>query len=68
MWLLRTHAQVIRYSWYALKDISGAPFALTWCRYTFFYVLYPLGVTVGTCVYVCVCVCVYVCVCVCVCV
>eukprot|EP00048_Salpingoeca_helianthica_P005841 m.92232 g.92232 ORF g.92232 m.92232 type:complete len:782 (-) comp13770_c4_seq1:67-2412(-) len=37
--------EVIRYSWYAAKDLSGAPSFLTWCRYTFFYVLYPLGVT-----------------------
>jgi len=35
----------VRYSWYALKILLGeAPAALTWCRYTFFYVLYPLGV------------------------
>lgn len=37
--------EVVRYSWYALKIMLGdAPYALTWCRYTFFYVLYPLGV------------------------
>lgn len=37
--------EVVRYSWYAIKELTGAaPFPLTWCRYSFFYVLYPLGV------------------------
>ena len=31
---------------YGLKLVLGsAPFALTWCRYSFFLVLYPMGVT-----------------------
>lgn len=37
--------EVIRYSWYACKEMfGGAPYILTWCRYTFFYILYPMGV------------------------
>lgn len=37
--------EVIRYNWYWTKDVFGkAPFILTWCRYTFFTLLYPLGV------------------------
>jgi hypothetical protein len=37
--------EVVRYSWYALKELVGeAPFPLTWCRYTFFIALYPIGV------------------------
>ncbi len=31
---------------YGLKLVLGeAPFALTWCRYSFFLILYPMGVT-----------------------
>jgi Protein tyrosine phosphatase-like protein, PTPLA len=37
--------EVIRYSFYALKELSGAaPHAVLWLRYTTFIVLYPLGV------------------------
>ena len=37
--------ETVRYSWYGLKLALGdAPRALTWCRYTFFFVLYPYGV------------------------
>lgn len=39
--------EVVRYSYYAanLKDPIGVPSWLTWMRYTFFYVLYPTGVS-----------------------
>ncbi|KIH58603.1 tyrosine phosphatase-like protein, PTPLA [Ancylostoma duodenale] len=37
--------EVIRYSYYALGLFGAVPFFLTWMRYTFFIVLYPLGVT-----------------------
>eukprot|EP00730_Choanoeca_flexa_P018259 TRINITY_DN8871_c0_g3_i1.p1 TRINITY_DN8871_c0_g3~~TRINITY_DN8871_c0_g3_i1.p1 ORF type:complete len:779 (+),score=232.77 TRINITY_DN8871_c0_g3_i1:30-2366(+) len=38
--------EVIRYNWYWTKAMFGdAPYPLTWCRYSFFYVLYPLGVS-----------------------
>ena len=36
--------QVIRYPWYAASLLGGAPYALTWTRYTAFYALYPVGV------------------------
>uniref|UniRef100_A0AC35U1X8 Very-long-chain (3R)-3-hydroxyacyl-CoA dehydratase n=1 Tax=Rhabditophanes sp. KR3021 TaxID=114890 RepID=A0AC35U1X8_9BILA len=35
--------EVVRYSFYALSLVKSVPYALTWMRYTFFYVLYPLG-------------------------
>lgn len=38
-------AEIIRYSFYAANILDSCPYFLTWCRYTFFYVLYPLGVT-----------------------
>ena len=37
--------EVIRYSYYAFSLYNCTPYFLTWCRYTFFIVLYPLGVT-----------------------
>lgn len=37
--------EIIRYAYYALNLFQLAPQWLTWCRYTFFIVLYPLGVT-----------------------
>ncbi|KAL0281080.1 UNVERIFIED_CONTAM: hypothetical protein PYX00_002179 [Menopon gallinae] len=37
--------EIIRYLYYALNIINTIPDFLTWCRYTFFIVLYPLGVT-----------------------
>uniref|UniRef100_A0A0P4VR67 Very-long-chain (3R)-3-hydroxyacyl-CoA dehydratase n=1 Tax=Rhodnius neglectus TaxID=72488 RepID=A0A0P4VR67_9HEMI len=37
--------EVIRYSFYALNIIGAVPYLLIWCRYTFFYALYPIGVT-----------------------
>eukprot|EP00049_Salpingoeca_infusionum_P014445 m.270182 g.270182 ORF g.270182 m.270182 type:complete len:776 (-) comp15677_c0_seq1:4347-6674(-) len=37
--------EVIRYNTYWLKIVLGTPpYFLKWCRYTFFIVLYPLGV------------------------
>jgi very-long-chain (3R)-3-hydroxyacyl-CoA dehydratase len=35
--------EVIRYSFYALGLIKSVPFILTWMRYTFFIILYPMG-------------------------
>ncbi|UJR14236.1 hypothetical protein I4U23_001226 [Adineta vaga] len=37
--------EIIRYGYYALNLFHISPQLLTWCRYTFFIVLYPLGVT-----------------------
>ncbi|KAK2559919.1 Very-long-chain (3R)-3-hydroxyacyl-CoA dehydratase 2 [Acropora cervicornis] len=37
--------EVIRYSFYAFSLINSLPYFLQWCRYTFFYILYPIGVT-----------------------
>ena len=37
--------EVIRYSFYAFKQVGEAPAVLTWLRYTTFIVLYPLGVS-----------------------
>ncbi|KAK9816955.1 hypothetical protein WJX72_007375 [[Myrmecia] bisecta] len=36
--------EIIRYSFYALKEAGRAPYFLLWLRYTTFIVLYPLGV------------------------
>ncbi|CAF0721977.1 unnamed protein product [Didymodactylos carnosus] len=36
--------EIIRYSYYALNLFNSSPSWLTYCRYTFFIVLYPLGV------------------------
>ncbi|CAF3952575.1 unnamed protein product [Adineta steineri] len=37
--------EIIRYGYYALNLFQTSPQLLTWCRYSFFIVLYPLGVT-----------------------
>lgn len=39
--------EIVRYSYYTsnLQDSSKTPKALTWARYSLFYVLYPTGVT-----------------------
>eukprot|EP00835_Amoeboradix_gromovi_P002768 NODE_163_length_16507_cov_1.031814.p10 type:complete len:201 gc:universal NODE_163_length_16507_cov_1.031814:4062-3460(-) len=37
-------AEVIRYSFYAFKEIGYIPYPLLWVRYTGFIVLYPVGV------------------------
>jgi very-long-chain (3R)-3-hydroxyacyl-CoA dehydratase len=36
--------EVIRYPFYAFKELTDVPYILTWLRYTTFIVLYPLGV------------------------
>nr|BAJ99429.1 predicted protein [Hordeum vulgare subsp. vulgare] len=38
-------AEIVRYSYYAFNLINFVPSFITWCRYTFFIILYPLGVT-----------------------
>ncbi|CAH0393162.1 unnamed protein product [Bemisia tabaci] len=38
-------AEITRYLYYALNIIDAVPYALVWCRYTFFWVLYPVGIT-----------------------
>ena len=35
--------EVVRYSFYFFKLLGDVPRAVTWCRYTFFIALYPLG-------------------------
>jgi very-long-chain (3R)-3-hydroxyacyl-CoA dehydratase len=37
--------ELVRYSFYFLSLFGKQPYALLWMRYTFFIVLYPLGVT-----------------------
>ncbi|XP_045181359.2 very-long-chain (3R)-3-hydroxyacyl-CoA dehydratase 2-like [Mercenaria mercenaria] len=37
--------EIIRYAFYMFSLIGEVPYALQWCRYTFFIVLYPIGVT-----------------------
>jgi len=36
--------EVVRYSYYACDRLGAKPYAVTWCRYSLFFVLYPLGV------------------------
>lgn len=38
-------AEIIRYSFYALNLLGAVPHFLIWCRYTFFIILYPVGVS-----------------------
>ncbi|XP_074656725.1 very-long-chain (3R)-3-hydroxyacyl-CoA dehydratase 2-like isoform X2 [Tubulanus polymorphus] len=40
-----TVTEMIRYSFYVFGLIGRVPYLLQWCRYTFFIVLYPIGVT-----------------------
>ncbi|XP_013402118.1 very-long-chain (3R)-3-hydroxyacyl-CoA dehydratase 2-like [Lingula anatina] len=40
-----TLTEIIRYSFYALNLLNSVPYFLIWCRYTFFIVLYPIGVS-----------------------
>ncbi|KAH3713026.1 very-long-chain (3R)-3-hydroxyacyl-CoA dehydratase 2-like [Dreissena polymorpha] len=40
-----TLTEIIRYSFYMFSLIGEVPYAIQWCRYTFFIVLYPIGVT-----------------------
>lgn len=37
--------EVIRYLYYVMYLVGWVPYALLWCRYTFFIVLYPMGVS-----------------------
>lgn len=37
-------AEITRYLYYALNILNVVPYLLTWCRYSFFLVLYPIGV------------------------
>uniref|UniRef100_A0A7M5XBA9 Very-long-chain (3R)-3-hydroxyacyl-CoA dehydratase n=2 Tax=Clytia hemisphaerica TaxID=252671 RepID=A0A7M5XBA9_9CNID len=37
--------EIVRYSFYANALMDNVPYSLQWCRYTFFLVLYPMGVT-----------------------
>eukprot|EP00112_Aurelia_sp_Birch-Aquarium-sp1_P015875 Seg3552.2 transcript_id=Seg3552.2/GoldUCD/mRNA.D3Y31 product=Very-long-chain protein_id=Seg3552.2/GoldUCD/D3Y31 len=39
-----TVTEIIRYAYYVLNIIGNVPYPLLWCRYTFFFVLYPMGV------------------------
>ncbi|KAK6167868.1 hypothetical protein SNE40_021799 [Patella caerulea] len=36
--------EIIRYSFYFFSLIGSVPYLLVWCRYTFFIILYPVGV------------------------
>ncbi|XP_046560990.1 very-long-chain (3R)-3-hydroxyacyl-CoA dehydratase 2-like [Haliotis rubra] len=37
--------EIIRYGYYFFSLLGQVPYFLVWCRYTFFIVLYPIGVT-----------------------
>ena len=36
-------AEITRYLYYASNILNLVPYALTWCRYSFFLILYPIG-------------------------
>ncbi|XP_025419862.1 very-long-chain (3R)-3-hydroxyacyl-CoA dehydratase hpo-8-like isoform X2 [Sipha flava] len=38
-------AEITRYSYYGFSILGFVPYLIIWARYTFFYILYPLGVT-----------------------
>jgi len=38
-------AEITRYSYYGFNIVGFIPYPIIWARYTFFYVLYPVGVT-----------------------
>ena len=38
-------AEIVRYIYYALNILNKMPYFIAWCRYSFFIVLYPIGVT-----------------------
>ncbi|VVC27736.1 Hypothetical protein CINCED_3A010148 [Cinara cedri] len=38
-------AEITRYSYYGFNIIGYIPYLVVWARYTFFYVLYPVGVS-----------------------
>ncbi|CAD5119350.1 DgyrCDS7967 [Dimorphilus gyrociliatus] len=37
--------EIVRYAYYAINLLSDVPYFIVWARYTFFIVLYPIGVT-----------------------
>ncbi|KAK3598623.1 hypothetical protein CHS0354_037573 [Potamilus streckersoni] len=37
--------EVIRYAFYVFSLVGEVPYVLQWCRYSFFIILYPVGVT-----------------------
>eukprot|EP01135_Chromosphaera_perkinsii_P012427 Nk52_evm38s2657 gene=Nk52_evmTU38s2657 len=37
--------EIIRYSFYGFNLMGMKPYIILWCRYTFFYALYPIGVS-----------------------
>ncbi|ESO83230.1 hypothetical protein LOTGIDRAFT_222938 [Lottia gigantea] len=39
-----TVTEIIRYSFYFFSLVGSVPYILIWCRYTFFIILYPVGV------------------------
>ncbi|KAL8572571.1 hypothetical protein ACOMHN_017205 [Nucella lapillus] len=39
-----TVTEMIRYSFYFFSLLGAVPYILKWCRYTFFIILYPIGV------------------------
>ncbi|CAL1541983.1 unnamed protein product [Lymnaea stagnalis] len=47
LWLFAwTVTEIIRYTFYFFSLLPGpVPHVLVWCRYTFFIILYPIGVT-----------------------
>lgn len=38
-------AEITRYAYYGFNIINFIPYIVTWARYTFFYILYPVGVS-----------------------
>lgn len=38
-------AEIVRYAFYVCSLLQSMPYIVLWCRYTFFFLLYPLGVT-----------------------
>lgn len=36
--------EVVRYAFYFFALMGAVPYLIKWCRYTFFYILYPIGV------------------------
>jgi len=45
MLLAWTLSEIVRYAYYAMGILNVKVYALTWMRYTFFIVLYPVGVS-----------------------
>jgi very-long-chain (3R)-3-hydroxyacyl-CoA dehydratase len=38
-------AEIVRYIYYAVNILNVMPHFIAWCRYSFFIILYPIGVT-----------------------